>query len=230
MQLFRNNCMQTLAHPTFARCLTGNWLDAAPHLCGLVENLTIAAVSPSLRPRHLIKRSKFSDEDATRMWILFLTSHTVPAPPAAPTPAPPPLSSPLSLRTFPRVQLAPSAHPSLRSNGLPEATAPSTPPWEIEGGVQNGKTQHWVQSADLDLHRLLTYLYLLFPKSLYLLTLIRHFIIIISKEKVSLWIKENTLTACNIFYIFYLFLSSKKPHQTVKALFLNSKHCFIVVL
>lgn len=116
---------------TFTKYHTGGWVDATPHLCGLVENLTVAAVSPSLRPRHLIRRSKFSDEDATRMWSSLPTSHTVSvlAPPAIPTPA----SPPLSLRTIPQVRLALSVHPPLRSNSLPEATAPSTPPmakWE----------------------------------------------------------------------------------------------------
>lgn len=139
MQLFRYNCMQTLAHLTFAKRLTGGWLDATPHLCGLVENLTLAAVSPSLRPRHLIRRNKFSDEDATRMWSLLPTSHTVsvPAPPAVPTPVSPPLSSPPSLRTIPQIRLTLSVHPPLRSNSLPEATAPSTPLGVGEGGVQN---------------------------------------------------------------------------------------------
>lgn len=33
----------------------------------VLETVVTAAVSPFNRPRHLIKRSKFSDEDATRM-------------------------------------------------------------------------------------------------------------------------------------------------------------------
>lgn len=66
LQFFRYNCMLPLAGLKF-KLLCGGWVDASPHLCGLVENLTVPAVSPSLRPRHLIKRSKFSDEDATRM-------------------------------------------------------------------------------------------------------------------------------------------------------------------
>lgn len=46
---------------------THRWMSGYDSYCGLVENLTVAAVSPSLRPRHLIKRRKYSDEDATTM-------------------------------------------------------------------------------------------------------------------------------------------------------------------
>lgn len=92
----------------------------------------------SLRPRHLIKRSKFSDEDATRMWGTLLTCHTVSVQ------AQPLLTSPPSPRTILRVQLTLSALPPLLSNGL-----------DI---LQNGKTQHW--GSVRTLQRLHTYLYL----------------------------------------------------------------------
>lgn len=132
MQLFRHNYMLTLAYLTF----TCGWVDTTPHLCGFVENLTVAAVSPSLRPRHLIKRSKFSDEDATRMWNSLPKSRivSVPVPPTVPTSASRPLSSPPSLRTIPQVRQTLFVHPSLRSNTFSEATVPSAPPWKSGRG------------------------------------------------------------------------------------------------
>lgn len=130
MQLFRHNYMLTLAYLTS----TCGWVDTTPHLCDFVENLTVAAVSPSLRPRHLIKRSKFSDEDATRMWSSLPKSRIVSVPPTVPTSASRPLSSPPSLRTIPQIQQTLFVHPSLLSNTFSEATVPSAPPWKSGRG------------------------------------------------------------------------------------------------
>ncbi len=197
MQLFWHNCMLTLAHLTFTKYHTGGWVDATPHLCGLVENLTVAAVSPSLRPRHLIRRSKFSDEDATRMWSSLPTSHTVsvPAPPAIPTPA----SPPLNLRIIPQVRLALSVHPSLRSNSLPESTAPSIPPMEKWERVEC-KTER----SNI-IFSLLTWSFtdcpltctLFFPSHNTFILITKY--MNLSKRQVRLWIKQYTLIACNNF-------------------------------
>lgn len=124
---FQNNCMQTSAYLTFTRWLSGCHSSS---LCSCGEPNSSCCVTLSLRPRHLIKRSKFSDEDATRMWSLHPTSHMEPVQ----TSASPLQSSTLGLRTIPRVQLTLSVHPPLPSNSFPEAA----PPWKSARGWNVG--------------------------------------------------------------------------------------------
>lgn len=101
-------------------------------LCGFEGNLTVAAVSPSLRPRHLIKRSKFSVEDATRMWSTLPRSlrASVLVPLTLPTSASPLPKSPVSLRTIPQVQGTLFFPPSLPSNWGHSAIHSFVETWE----------------------------------------------------------------------------------------------------
>lgn len=140
----------TLAHLTSTE-MPQQWLICNhSDLCGLVENLMVAPVSPSLRPPHLIRRSRFTDEDATKMWSPHPALQRASAP--VPTPASPLQRSPLSPRTILRARLAPSVRPSPRSNSPAEALVRSTPDRikaeELNAGLKRPDV------ADLDVYRL----------------------------------------------------------------------------
>lgn len=127
----------------------GGWVGGAPRLCWFCgEANPRAAVSPSPRPQHLIKRSKFSDEDATRMWSLLPRSRTVsvPVPSTVPTWASPLPSSHRNPTTIRQVLQTQFVRLFLRSNSL--HSAPLRPSME--------KLQR-VRCADMNIgHRLHT--------------------------------------------------------------------------
>lgn len=72
LQLFRNNCMLTLAHLTFTKCLTGGWVDDTPHVCGCFGEancsccVTLSQTTALDKEKQVFRRRRHQDVKLTR--------------------------------------------------------------------------------------------------------------------------------------------------------------------